>query len=397
MISFEQFLLRQPGYPEVTGTDRYYFDLCNQLVEIAKEKKLFRSYPEKVVERAALCLVGYYQDVSCDAGIWRSFITENRRLYGWTVPFNPIGENYIDFELNREDVRFMVWYALSMNYEDLRICYPLDLEIVEGADQWFEELQRVYDDSPLPEDYRLVHELEMNAPEDREAIFKLGHWLFMHCYLMLPAFALTLGEMGADFDLNTEEGLIGFRKRLDEAMSDTPTGPLALFLREWLFLIIEGRMPKEPAQEERGDHKYYGPFIEATGGSKVKFFDKYEDMNRFFIEVLGWAKDEEHLSHVKDSEDFVLMVDRRRGLLMALNVAKCIAAPENPYYDKEYAAKNAIKMLTVRGFCPADLTKYAWREGWLPDAVFPGTEDHALVKEHHDFIMRCYLQGYYRD
>ena len=87
MITKEQFLLRQPSMPEETTTDNFYFNLCNRLAEVAGEKKLFPSYPEKVVERAALILIGYYQDVISDAGVWRSFINECRRLYGYTGPF----------------------------------------------------------------------------------------------------------------------------------------------------------------------------------------------------------------------------------------------------------------------------------------------------------------------
>ena len=112
--------------PKVVETDIFYYDLCCHLVDVAKEKKLFSSYPEKVMERAALALIGYYQDVIADGGIWRSFITECRRLYGYTVPFYSKSEDYVDFELNKADVEFMVWYALSMNYENRRVCNPFN-------------------------------------------------------------------------------------------------------------------------------------------------------------------------------------------------------------------------------------------------------------------------------
>lgn len=397
MISFDQFLLRQPSAPEVTSTDKYYFDLCNSLVEIAKAKNLFPSYPEKVVERAALTLIGYYQDVISDAGIWRSFIEGNRKLYGYTLPFYEIGDNYIDYELNKADVRFMVWYALSMNYEDLRAVYPLDDEIINGADEWWEELERVYDDSPTPVDYNMVKEVEINAPEDKETVMRFANWLFMHCYLMTPAFALTLSEMALQFDLQKEEGVIEFRKKLDESMSKVPTGPLALFLGEWLYLIIDGKIYPEQTPNTTQEHKYYKAFVEATDGKKIEFFDSYEKLNEFFISVLGWAENEEHLPQVKGAQDYILMVDPKKGILLARNVAKNIACPFNPLYDKEYAKVHAIDMLTVRGNCPADLTKYVCKEKWLPDASFKGTNDHEIVKKNHDFIMRCYLQDYYRD
>ena len=397
MVTLEQFLLRQPMAPDVTSTDQYYLDLCNELILLAKEENLFPSYPEKVIERAALCLIGYYQDVISDAGVWRSFITEHRRLYGKTLPFYEKDDGYVDFELNRADVRFMVWYALTMNYENLRQGYPMMDELCKGADAWWELLEKVYDASPIPEDYRLVHELEIKAPEDKEIILKLSNWLFMHCYLMMPAFALTLAEWASEADLQTEEGVIAFRQKLDDAMVKEPTGPLALFLGEWLYLMIEGKIPERKENESKEEHKYYKAFVDFTGGERIKFFADYDEMNRFFINALRWDENEEHLSQIKGAENYVLLVDPRRGMLLAQNVAQYIAAPNNPLYDKERASKNAIDMLTVRGCCPADLTKYVCKMGWLPDAVFPGTHDNKLVTENYDFIMRCYLQDYYRD
>ena len=398
MISKEQFLLRQPAMPEETSTDRFYFDLCNQLVDVAKTKGLFPSYPEKVMERAALTLIGYYQDVIADAGVWRSFITECRRLYGYTVPFfSKEGDEYTDYEMNLADVKFMVWYALSMNYENRRVCYPFDKEILEGAEAWFEELERKYDEAPIPADYRLASELEIHNEEDRPAIMKLANWLFMHCYLMTPAFALSLSELSSEYDITTEDGILELQKRLDIAMWQDPTGPLALFLGEWLYLIIEHKPVPEPKKTEpKEEHKYYSSFTKFTGGKTMAYFDTYEEMNRFFIEALGWAEGEEHLVQVKNDKDFVLMVDQYKGMLLARNIAKCIASPDNPLYDKDFARDHAMELLTERGCCPGDLLRFICEKGWLPDAVFPQTNDHEVVEKNWDFISRCYLQQYYR-
>ena len=393
-------MLRQPAMPEETDTDRYYLELCNRLADISREKGLFASYPEKVVERAALALTGYYQDVICDAGIWRSFITECRRIYGFTVPFySGNDDDYMDYELNRADVRFMVWYALSMNYENRRVRYPFDSELLAGADEWFEELERVYDEAPMPVAYRFSPELEIHSEEDRPEIMRLANWLFLHCYLMTPAFAQTLSELAAEYDLTNEDGVMALQKRLDIAMWQDPTGPLALYLGEWLYLIVEGKpapVAPEKKDEERGPHKYYTAFTEYTGGKTLQFFATYEEMNRFFISALGWAEGEEHLSQVKDDKDFVLMVDAEKGMLLARNVAKCIACPYNRLYDKEYAREHAMDLLTERGLCPGDLLRLICREGWLPDAHFPESEDYGLVARANDFIGRCYLQQYYR-
>lgn len=50
----------------------------------------------------------------------------------------------------------------------------------------------------------------------------------------------------------------------------------------------------------------------------------------------------------------------------------------------------------MRGLCPPDLRALVVKNGWLPDAAFPGTEDTALVRDNADFIARVYLQLYYR-
>lgn len=396
MISMEQFLLRQPAAPEVTETDPYYLALANRLVDIAKDKGLFPGYPEKVVERCAMAVTGYYQDVICDAGIWRSFITECRNLYGHDMPFYESGEDYMDYELNRSDVRFMVWYSLAMNFEERRKLYPYDTEVMRGADEWWSELDRVYDESPMPVDYRLTHELEIHAEEDSDAIYRLSNWLFMHCYLMTPAYAMTLSEIVSQFDLSKDENLGGFQQRMEQSMAEDPTGPLALFLSEWLYLIIEGklRQPKTTAPKE--EHKYYKAFTAATGGEIIRFFPDYASLNRFFIEALGWAEGQEHLAHMKGEEDFILMVNPEKGMLLAKNIAKCIKAPGNMMYNEEYARRHAIDLLTERGCCPADLLKYVCENGWLPDAMFPGSDDRKVVADNWDFIARCYLQQYYR-
>lgn len=83
-------------------------------------------------------------------------------------------------------------------------------------------------------------------------------------------------------------------------------------------------------------------------------------------------------------------------MLLAKNVARCIADPENPLYDKKYAELMAIELLAVRGKCPGDLLNYIEENNWLPDARFPDTDDAQLVSDNWDFIARCYLQEYYR-
>lgn len=390
------FLFRQPPYPKPDPADKFYLDVANSLLGIIGGSALAKSVPEEITRRIALGLTGYFQDIVSDAGIWRSFVDANRKLYGYSVPFHEEGEEYVDYELNAEDVRFLTWYILAMTYEDMRETYPHDPRVMDAAELSFSYLESIYEEAPASQRYNIARGLEFNDPDDREAIYILGSWLFFHCYLMTPAFALALSGIMSDPAMMESDDVTLLHSRMDKSMMEEPTGPLALFVTEWLRLIIDGVLP-ENKKPDKGIHPYYERFTLATGGRRVMYFGNYGEMNDFFIEKMGWEKDQEHLPMMKSEHNFVVMVNPERGMLVARNAALCIADPANPYYDRRYAEKHAFDFLTVRGRCPVDLVKYACDNGWLPDAVFPGTTDTRIVADHYDFIARCYLQQYYRD
>lgn len=406
LISEQQFLLRQPSFPAKKPTDKYYLQVTNRLARVIESRKLLRSFPEEFRNRVALSLTGYLQDVMTDGGVWRSFIMQHEAMYGRMLPFYEIPENYIPHELNEVDVRFIIWYTLALNSDgEARLSNPLDKEFEEAAEILHTELDIVYDDgdAPAPEGYNLAMGLELGNPEEADEVFHFGHWLFMHCWLMTPAYAMTLSELLMNPALEGGRNTEALKRALEESMMEDPTGPLALYIREWLFLIIEGHLPPRSKAEEAeyrkmlsaGEHPYYTKFMAATGGAPIKFFKTYEELNRFFIDALGWGEGD-NLPALKGSSDFVLLVNKHKGMLCAKDVAKCIKLEGNPCYDEAYARQHAMELLTVRGRCPGDLLQYVFEHNALPDARFPGSDDTRLVAENRDFIARCYLQKYYR-
>ena len=395
MLKFESFLLGQPCCPEETPTDRYYFNLANRLIELAEKDSSVVGLHSSLIERAALCVVGYYQDMIADAGLWHGFVDECSRLYGTPVPFFNVSDHYVDYELNREDIGFIVWYAVAM-YSDDRVIYPFAHNIKALADAWYKELEDVYEASPVPVGYHLAHELDVYSEEDHEMIIKLGGWLFLHSWLLRPAFALTsnmiVSKMIAEGKNNEE-----IADAIQEAVKNEPTGPLALYLGEWVHLTINHKLPKlREKKEEKLTHPAFQRLTADTGGEPVKFINGYEAFNEYLIKTLGWTPGEQHLVQLKDYPDFVLMANPHKGLLVAPGICKCIKAPDNQMYDEAYASDHAMSLLTERGVCPHDLLAYICERGWLPDARFPDSDDNELVARFHDFIARCYLQLYYR-
>lgn len=395
MLNFESFLIGQPRCPEETSTDRYYFNLANRLIEIAERDSRVSSLHSALIERAALCVIGYFQDMIADAGLWHGFSDECRRLYGTPVPFYSVSEDYIDYELNREDIGFVVWYAVAMYSDDRRI-YPFSPELVTLADDWYEELENVYEKSPMPEGYHLAHELDVYAEEDQEMILRLGSWLYLHSWLLRPAFALTANQIMSEM-MSQGKGNEEIAIAIQDAVKKEPTGPLALFIGEWVHLTINHKLSyRRERKEEKMTHPAFQRLTDSTGGEPVKFIKGYKEFNEFLINDLGWKAGEEHLVQLKDCPNFVLMANPQKGLLVAPGICQCIKAPSNPLYDEEFASTHAINLLTERGKCPHDLLAYIYEKDWLPDAKFPGSNDTELVAHFHDFIARCYLQLYYR-
>ena len=94
------------GHP----TDDYYLMLAQYVDKLWAGMKVLPEVGEGLRKRVALDLVGYFQDVVADAGLWRSFVKMCRHLYGRPVPFYDEPDGYVDAELNQIDVQFIAWY-----------------------------------------------------------------------------------------------------------------------------------------------------------------------------------------------------------------------------------------------------------------------------------------------
>lgn len=399
-ISVEEFRLRQPGFPVEVPTDKVYLKVANDICNIIADSQFGATLHDGLKKRVALTIADYLQDIIDDAGLWRAFIDTNRRLYGFSVPFHEKGEEYVDYELNKEDIRFLVWYSVAMLDENKRMLNPHQTNLLECADNIYNYIEGKYEELPWPKGFKLIHELDITDSEKHDEVMHFGQWLFLHSYLLTPAFALTLHEIMSGIDFKNEDAHTEFNQRLENAITEEPTGPLALFTPEWVSLILKGSMPKEVDDKNVNSsdvHPYYTKFTNATGGKEIRWFGSYEEMNDFFISALGWEANHEHLSQAKGAHDYVLMVNKRKGMLMARDVARCIAAPDNSYYNESFARRHAIELLTVRGRCPADLLRVAITNHWIKDASFPQSGDCELVNKNADFIARCFLQKYYRD
>ena len=395
-IPLQQWLARQP-YTQITDSDRYYTQLANRIYTLVKTSPL-KHWPNDESVKSLCCdITGYFADILSGTGLWAAFLSHHRTLYGRTLPFFHT-ENYYDEEVNRDDVRVLLWYLLCTHDTLHEVLSPLDNDLIETADRIYDLLESEYEtapDSPLLQEFCLP---ELNETDDPEARYRFAEWLFWDSFLLgpsnrSPARQLLHEVHGKPY--SDKEKLNQLDKLRRESLYTLPAGPLALFAHEWVSLLWQHTFPEEP-EGPKELHPYYLQFTQSTGGAPIKYIATYAELDRFLTQEMQWGETKGgHLPHLARKKNFVLYVTPYKGMLIASEVAQCINDPANPCYNPEQARREAVSLLTYPGRCPIDLLIYLCSHDLLTDACF-ADGDHRLVTDNWDFIARCLLQDYYR-
>lgn len=280
-ISSTDYMMMQPSYPTQYESDKFYFGLAQELIRIAKNSAIASRCGAEITKQIVLAVVGYYQDIVADAGLWRSMCSIHQHLYGKWLPIFATDEDYVESELNMTDVRLLIWYIIECNSAERGLISPFDDDIFELAKALYKPLEEYYDFAPVSEGFNFIHELELHNPEHAEQVYDFSYWMFWHSYLLRPAAVRAMRdsleeghaivEMYPDPD-DAREPLLELNHRI---MREYPTGPLALYIKDWLYAIVDNRMPKK---EKTGDNK-------AEEGSK----QVADAAHRFITEIEKYA------------------------------------------------------------------------------------------------------------
>ena len=370
-------------YKAQQPSDAYFVALANQLHTVCHLPQLSAAGSK----RLCLYLAAYLEDQISDLGLWQAFTAEHTRLYGATLPFYTPSADYVAEEVNLEDICFLIWNTWQKEPADHPYVHPMDDGILPQAQRFYEILSAAYEEAP--ENSALTNYFG-SCHSAHEADVKLT-WLFGHTYLTEPSMLPYIDHVAP-----TDRFII-------------PVGPLALFLHEWITLLggdttwkqVPGLYVEEPtlpAEMIQKNIHTYELFTAATGGQNIVFLNGYDALRHFLTEALQWPDDANHtLPQLKESRNFILMVNREKGILLAKDICEYLAAPQNPLYQPEEASHHAFRLLTHETLCPPDLLVRSVHENWLPDLQFPDTEkDKELAVRNADFIARHSLLYYYR-
>lgn len=374
-------------HPCKHNTDTYYIQLANQLYASVHNKTKI-----KPQVRRSFCLyaAAYLEDLRSDLQLWSTFRQEHQQLYNTPLPFYNLPSDYQPQHVNEDDLRFLLWntWQKSLQHNPSTahtFLNPFHEDLLSEAHSVCQLLEQAYAEAPCNDDltryFRHIDTLD-------EADTKLN-WLLGHTYLTEPAMQPYIQQIEP-----TDRFII-------------PTGPLALFLYEWLEALhcdaswraVDGlylEEPQLPDLQKLKNAQLYETFLEATGGNDITFLADYPQLRKFLVDGLHWPNDTNHtLPQLAHSRDFVLMVNREKGMLLAKDIARNFHTPLNPLYSQSHAQQHSYQLLSQETLCPPDLLTRSIREGWLTDLSQPGVSPQHLTA-NADFIARCLLLYYYR-
>lgn len=246
-ISVKDYMERQPNNPRVAETDQFYLWIALRLAKLWDESPWLRELDEGVRRDVVLAVTGYYQDIVADGGLWRSFTMLHDRRHGNPLPHYGRREDYVDYELNLDDVRFIIWWTIAGEFPATSLA-PDDPQLEALATAFHMLLDEEYEQAPVPRQFCIASEVDLDEPADAQRIYDYAYWLYWRSFLLRPSSQAVMERaMPQAHAIIARAGESDARPLLQELnerlMSTEPAGPIPLTTAQWLRLIIEGQLP----------------------------------------------------------------------------------------------------------------------------------------------------------
>jgi len=241
-ITVKDYMERQPGCPRVEPTDQFYLWIALRLASVWDASEWLRDVDDEVRRDVVLAVTGYYQDVVADAGLWRTFTLLHSRQTGDPVPHYGRRDDYVDYELNLDDVRYVMWWTLTGDTGAELDAHDTELEALALA--FYQVLDEEYEEAPVARHLVEMMDVDPDDSGDVQRTYDLAYWLFWRSYLLRPSsWAAMQAAMPQAHAIIAEAGGGDATPMLhelnDRLMASTPAGPLHLSIGEWIRAITQ--------------------------------------------------------------------------------------------------------------------------------------------------------------
>lgn len=227
--------------PTINSSDYYYVKLARKLYDTIRFTEMGKAEGAYRCEQYAMAAAYYFEDVVSCLGLWQTFTSKHKELYGKYLPFYELNEDeYYQDEINPEDVCLLFWLIRQKKTENVFL-NPENPFLVEMALRVYDVLDAEFEKAPMNSEMleRLKNEYVYND------FFALKA-LFMHSvyslYMLQPFIDALL-----DKTERTVEAVLGNSlndSSLDYATNSLvacceKTGPLGLYVKDWLAGMLE--------------------------------------------------------------------------------------------------------------------------------------------------------------
>ena len=241
-ISVKDYMERQPSNPKVEVTDQFYLWIALRLAKVWDESPWLRNLDDNVRRDVVLAVTGYYQDIVADGGLWRSFVGLHNDRHGVFLPHGVNLEEYVEYELNLDDVRHVMWWTIA-GEQGVAALDPHDAELEALATAFHMILEEEYEQAPVPEQFCIARRVDLDNPADAQAIYDYAYWLYWRSFLLRPSSQRVMERaMLEAHEIIRQAGETDARPLLqdlnDRLMATMPVGPIPLTIAQWLRLII---------------------------------------------------------------------------------------------------------------------------------------------------------------
>ncbi len=342
-IYIKDWLLFKP-YDRQAPTDSYYLKLSNEvktaLITDNQSFELQRYLVKEEIDFLACFLTSYFEDIISETNIWNSFIRIHKRLFQKQLPFYILDE-YLEEEINPQDISFLVWYFLNTIQEEKFIA-PFNDFIINTTEKVMAVFDEAWDSAPENKFLKSFYQIDENE-NDFYTARKLIDTILFKSYLFYTDTLLKLQE--SEFEIIEENKvnenlLMLLNDNRDATLHKSYTRLLSLTGKEWVSEILGNKHPLSSeflniSQRIRGYFLYKGQdqmdiFLEhIASGKKFKltkksfdYFDKLKEIDTImFMGIVRW-KDEWWFSGVQFQIPFNadLILDEKNSLKSRMTV-----------------------------------------------------------------------------
>lgn len=222
-----------------SASNYYYQKLYLRLSGVVRTT-LADQYTPELCETLALTYAHYFEDVISEFGLWMTFTSKHKELYGKYLPFYDVNEKfYYQDEINASDVRFLTWMVFQ-KLEDNKLVDPYLPTILETADNVYSILDEEFEKAPINVDLA-SRMLDLKKYATYQSIREICIQLASKSYLLSPFTNEQIrmaNEAVSHLYTDVNETLMSFAINSVVAFSE-PTGPIPMMPKDWLASMMD--------------------------------------------------------------------------------------------------------------------------------------------------------------